>query len=120
MNKYWVGFDFDGVLVEFPGPGEPYGRDIPTMVNLLRLFIENGRQVKILSARAGNPASKAIVQDWLEYHNIDIQITDKKDFSLACIIDDLAVTSRAGELLTPLDTINTILSTLNFRLSPYA
>jgi hypothetical protein len=28
MNKYWVGFDFDGVLVEFPGPGEPYGRDI--------------------------------------------------------------------------------------------
>ena len=118
MNPYWVGFDFDGVLVEFPAPGEPYGRDIPDMVNLLRLLLDHGITVKIFSARAGNPISKSIVQSWLNLRGLNIPITDTKDFSLVAIFDDLAITSRAGTLLTPLPIVNTILSTLNFTISP--
>jgi len=119
MNQYWVGFDFDGTLVEFPAPGEPHGRDIPTMVNLLRLFLDNGIQVKIFSARARNPVSKSIVQFWLDSRGLqNVPITDTKDFFMAALFDDLAITSRAGTLLTPIPIVNTILSTINFSIQP--
>ena len=118
MNQYWIGFDFDGTLVGPPSNGRTHGDDIETMVNLLKLFLSHGITCKIFSARAGNPYSKAIVQSWLDSRGLTIDITDTKDFSLACIIDDLAITSRAGELLTPLPIVNTILSTLNFHIAP--
>ena len=119
MTELWIGFDFDGTLVGPPSNGRTHGDDIESMVSLLKLFISNGITVKIFSARAGNPYSRQIVQNWLDSRGLpNVPITDTKDFNLALIIDDLAITVKNGTIITPIDTVNHILSKLNFHISP--
>ena len=119
MSDLWIGFDFDGTLVGPPSNGRTHGDDYPIMVNLLKLFIDNGIQVKIFSARAGNPHSRQIVQNWLTSRGLNIPITDTKDFNLALIIDDLAIPVSRGEITSPISQVNQLLSRLNFSIHPY-
>ena len=108
----WVGFDFDGTLVEFPTPGQPHGPDIPPMVYALQ-ELSKLVPIRIFTARAGNPISKSIVQSRLNSHNLpDIPITDTKDFNLAFFFDDRAITihPKTGDILTTKPELTRILS----------
>lgn len=119
MTNLWVGFDFDGTLVGPPSGGKSYGDDYPAMLSLLKLLIEHNIQVKIFTARAAYPQSAAIVQDWITSRGLpNLPITDKKDFNLALIIDNYAISVKNGDLITPLIHTNTLLSQLGIQIQP--
>jgi hypothetical protein len=116
----WVGFDFDGALVKFPsGNGKTYGADNEEVVSFLRTLKQSGIEVRIFSARAGNDGSRAIVQGWLIEHGLsDVAITDRKDFSMAALLDDLAITidPATGQVMTHPSALNTIMARIGVRI----
>ena len=110
---YWVGFDFDGTLVEFPRAGQSHGGDIPSMVRLLRELVEQGVEVRIVTAKAAYPELTAVVQRWLDSHGIGgVKITDRKDFEMVALFDDLAISVEKGigTIKTDMDYANRLLS----------
>lgn len=63
----WVGVDLDGTLAEYHGWDDGrIGRPIEVMVRRIKLWLERGREVKIMTARASFPEMVVPVQDWLE------------------------------------------------------
>lgn len=113
LNKGWVGFDFDGTLCQFPYPdGLPYGPNQPKMVGILRNFIAAGAAVKIVTARASDPYTRASVNDWLRKNDFPaIPITDKKDWTMLALFDDRAITVDpiTGEVMTDIDSVSRML-----------
>jgi len=114
----WVGFDFDGVLVQFPDArsfaltGRNYGADNEAPLSFLRMLKQAGVEVRIFSALAGDDGSRAIVQRWLDEHELSgVAITDKKDFEMVAMLDDLAITidPADGQPVTHVDAMNAIL-----------
>lgn len=112
---WWVGFDFDGTLVRFPDgtTGKNYGADNTRVVELMRSLKKAGIPVKVVSARAVADASRAVVQAWLDGHELaDVPITDKKDFHMAALFDDLAISvdAASGRVVTPIGHANSIMA----------
>ncbi|MFA5169841.1 MAG: hypothetical protein WC420_03890 [Candidatus Paceibacterota bacterium] len=56
-TKGWIGVDLDGTLAEYSGwQGENHiGKPIPLMVDRVKQWISEGKEVKIFTARAYNP-----------------------------------------------------------------
>lgn len=103
----WIGVDFDGTLAtydaeNFPEAGEP----IPFMVNVVRDLLAEGREVRIVTARA----SKVIDPNNVTYTDADcalllepvrrfcvrefgteLLVTSEKDFEMESWYDDRAV-----------------------------
>ena len=53
-TKEWIGVDFDGTLVQdkaWEGP-ETCGEPIPLMINKVKIWLEDGKDVQIVTARA--------------------------------------------------------------------
>ena len=52
----WIGVDLDGTLAEFPEVYETYkiGKPIPAMVERVKKWIADGREVRIFTARVAN------------------------------------------------------------------
>jgi hypothetical protein len=89
----WWGVDFDGTIVEH-GTWVP----IPAMVARVRTWLEDGREVRIVTARAGGPdgpeKSQAIlaIQRWCEgFLGQRLEVTDRKDYMMVELWDDRAV-----------------------------
>lgn len=108
MSEGWVGFDLDGTLVvydEWRGAmhiGEP----IPSMVNLVKKYLEKGTEVRIVTARVsgldlapiGSPEYKEAgacaeaISAWsLRTFGRFLQITCSKDFNMLLLYDDRAI-----------------------------
>ena len=72
-----------------PGPGQPL---LPLMLRRVRLWLEKGLRVKIVTARAGDPEGLAATQAWLKIHGLpELEVTDKKDFGMIELWDDRAI-----------------------------
>ena len=56
-SRQWIGVDLDGTLAEAePWRGFDYiGKPVPNMLKRVRVWIELGYKVKIVTARAQNP-----------------------------------------------------------------
>lgn len=101
----WVGFDLDGTLaIASIGGLHPIGEPIPKMVEMCKQFLEDGWEVRIVTARAappfldpnGNPVtgSEMIqeVQDWTEKHlGVRLPVTCSKDYRMIRLFDDRAI-----------------------------
>lgn len=70
-NKEWIGVDFDGTLVQdqaWDGP-ETCGAPIPLMINKVKVWLKEGKDVQIVTARVSycvadlKPAKK-FVEGW--------------------------------------------------------
>ncbi len=98
-TKSWIGVDFDGTLARYDGwkgvgvIGEP----IPLMVERVKKWIDEGKQVKIFTARVAkneihrNVERKAI-EKWLENAGIKkLEVTSEKDHGMTELWDDRAV-----------------------------
>ena len=119
LTDLWIGFDFDGTLVGPPSNGRTHGDDYPAMLSLFRLFLESGIQVKIFTARAGNPHSRQIVQNWLNSRGLpNLPITDTKDSKLALIIDNYSIPVKNGDIITPIPYTNELLLPLGIQIQP--
>lgn len=90
----WIGVDLDGTLAEataWQGMGH-IGPPVPLMLRRVRLWLEKGLRVKIMTARAGDPEGVAATQAWLQAQGLPaLEVTDKKDFGMIELWDDRAI-----------------------------
>jgi hypothetical protein len=103
----WIGFDLDGTLayVDHDKPYNPMeiGAPIPKMVELCRMYLSEGYEVRILTARAsksqprGGLREAAYIQsmrniaEWCEKHiGTPLRVTSEKDYGMIMLYDDRA------------------------------
>lgn len=71
---------------------EYIGEPIQLMLDRVKRWLEEGREVKIFTARASRPGYEKPIQEWLEKHGIGgLEITNVKDFETEELWDDRAV-----------------------------
>lgn len=100
----WIGVDLDGTLAEY---GEWKGVDtigapIPLMVERVKAWLSEGREVKIFTARMHGHLAPLIgggmcdaltpIENWCKRHIGQVlDVTNKKDFGMIELWDDRAV-----------------------------
>lgn len=111
-SKGWYGYDLDGTLAIYSvwaGP-DIIGRPIPIAIAHLKGLLDQGKNVKIFTARVCSLqtpedilVSTATIEAWcLEHIGRVLPITAEKDFYLIEYYDDRAiqVEFNTGKLLT--------------------
>jgi len=100
----WIGVDLDGTLAyydQWRGISH-IGAPIAPMVSLVRRYLARGQEVRIFTARVGDPGYAAPIQAWCEKHiGRVLPITNVKDFACIMLYDDRAiqVVQNRGELV---------------------
>lgn len=99
-KRSWIGVDFDGTLSTYYGWNDPRnGKPIKIMVDRVKKWLEDGKVVKIMTARVSstnlNPRDildqRAYLQDWCEKHiGKRLEITCEKDHLMEELWDDRA------------------------------
>jgi hypothetical protein len=93
----WTGVDLDATLAMYDGwKGEEHiGEPIPAMVDKVKALLDQGKKVKIMTARVcpdGNKDIEAIrklIQDWCKEHIGQVlPITHEKDHQMEELWDD--------------------------------
>lgn len=101
----WIGVDFDGTLAMHPDPENPWpkcGRPIEKMVSMVRQWLTEGTEVRVVTARAASREHVRRVEDWCLWHLDQVlPVTDRKDFEMIALYDDRAVqvVPNKGELV---------------------
>lgn len=99
MSGGWIGVDLDGTLALYSGwvSIEHVGPPVDMMLQRVKNWIEDGRTVKIFTARVSVPEPKRsevirIIQDWCEKHGLPrLEVTNVKDFGMVELWDDRAI-----------------------------
>lgn len=105
----WIGVDFDGTLAEYHGwNGGKLGEPIPAMLDRVKRWISEGREVRIVTARVGATGftsgfghidshqfaddQRLKIAEWCRKHiGQALPITASKDFKMLELWDDRAV-----------------------------
>lgn len=90
----WIGVDLDGTLAEYGGwtGAGSIGRPIPLMLNRVRAWLDAGRDVRIFTARAGDPECLLAIEAWcVEHLGRVLPVTATKDYRMVALWDDRAV-----------------------------
>lgn len=89
----WIGVDFDGTLAEWtPGGGMPLGEPVQPMLERVKGWLSQGKEVRIFTARASTPELIPEVEAWCVKHiGQKLAVTCMKDFGCIEIWDDIAV-----------------------------
>ncbi len=101
-KRGWIGVDLDGTLARYDNwvHDMHIGEPIMPMVERVLGWLDDGYNVKIMTARIGyHPASRlsreekiAIIQKWcVEHIGQSLPVTDTKDFMMIELWDDRAV-----------------------------
>jgi hypothetical protein len=106
LENPWIGVDLDGCLAFYEDWHgiSVVGKPIPSMLKRVKDWLEEGKTVKIFTARAAS-GQKAInvVKAWLKHNGLpDLEVTHKKDHDMIELWDDHAVTveTNTGKILT--------------------
>lgn len=99
MNeKGWIAVDLDGTLAEYSGwvNEEHIGAPIPIMLERVKLWLSEGKDVRIFTARVGGerdvPRIKGFIEAWcLEHLGQALPITNRKDYGMVELWDDRCV-----------------------------
>lgn len=100
-KKPWIGVDLDGTLAhydEWRGI-EHIGAPIPAMVDRVKGWLREGKEVRIFTARVAEETeingihyARQYIQNWCREHiGAALPITNKKDFGMVELWDDRAV-----------------------------
>lgn len=99
-GKGWIGVDLDGTLAHYEGwQGiEHIGPPVELMVVRVRRWLQEGRKVKIFTARVSEPDPKLreviieVIHRWLEKAGLPrLEVTNVKDYGMVELWDDRAV-----------------------------
>lgn len=118
----WIGVDLDGTLAhydEWRGP-EHVGAPIPLMVERVKKWLSEGKDVRIFTARLafyeGNESEESVaehlkaataIQEWCRQHLGQVlPITHKKDFRMIELWDDRAVQVFPNTGIAVMDAVN--------------
>lgn len=119
----WIGVDLDGTLAEWTEQTSPVciGPPVLAMVKRVKAWIDEGRRVKIVTARVGvnvrsaaynehmaAESQRTIIRAWLDKHlgylySSTVEITSRKDLDMLALWDDMAVTveRNTGRPMSP-------------------
>lgn len=105
MAKGWIGVDFDGTLaktMDWRGHNDgKVGEPIWPMVERVKQWLSEGKEVRIMTARAGAGADQIhrdnINEFCLEVFGRTLPITCEKDFNMIELWDDRAVQVAVNE-----------------------
>lgn len=89
-NDGWIGVDLDGTLAEYTTyKGDDHvGKPIDKMVKRVRKWLDEGRDVRLFTARKPHPA----IRRWMVEHlGVALPITNVKDHHMQALYDDRAV-----------------------------
>ncbi len=101
----WIGVDLDGTLALWPPrQGQQIGDPIPAMVERVKRWLADGRDVRIMTARAAHCDERdlLLIQDWCQEHvGQELPVTCFKDFGMDVLFDDRArqVEMNTGRLI---------------------
>jgi hypothetical protein len=110
----WIGVDFDGTLAKYQYGEQGLGEPIPKMVDRVKKWLDEGTEVRIVTARAGHKESLGEevhnqmieeVKTWCKEHiGQELKVTANKDFGMLELWDDRAVQviPNTGEALRDL------------------
>lgn len=98
----WIGVDLDGTLAEYHGyaGAKEIGKPIPKMVERVKKWINEGKRVKIFTARVADDLKDGrdtrdvatAIKDWCQEHiGKRLEVTNVKDHRMAELWDDRAV-----------------------------
>ena len=95
----WIGVDLDGTLALHSGNTEDIGGPIPPMVNRVKKWLDEGKDVRIFTARVGRgPSAEERVQAvkdikvWCKrFIGKELPVTACKDYTMLELWDDRAV-----------------------------
>lgn len=90
----WIGVDLDGTLAHYVGWIGPdhIGEPIPAMLTRVLQWLDEGRTVKIFTARCCVPEQVPPILAWLERHGLGgLEVTNVKDFDMIELWDDRCV-----------------------------
>jgi hypothetical protein len=107
----WIGVDFDGTLSRLKGTSiDSTGEPIPEMVERVKRWLAQGKEVRIVTARVGctglvateasglrddavfADAQRKLIEDWCEKHiGQRLRVTAQKDYAMLELWDDRAV-----------------------------
>lgn len=98
-TRGWIGVDLDGTLAYYEsgyGIGDVIGPPLAPMVDRVKQWLEDGREVRILTARASHPKfsenTRRAIEGWcLEHIGQVLPITCVKDYEMEVLYDDRAV-----------------------------
>ena len=99
MVNGWIGVDLDGTLAHYIGwvGAEHIGDPIPLMMENVKRWLQEGREIKIFTARACVPEQIPPIKAWLIKHGLpDLEITNVKDFGMIALYDDRCVQVRTN------------------------
>jgi hypothetical protein len=106
VTREWIGVDLDGTLARSSAwkGSDHIGEPIPAMVDRVKVWLSEGKDVRLFTARAFNPSREEVdlMADWCEKHlGRIIPITCEKDMHMAALYDDRAVQviKNTGELV---------------------
>lgn len=106
----WVGLDLDGSVAHYSiWQGiEHIGDPIPSVIDLTRKLLRQGKTVKIFTARMAEPDPikrnmvRHYIREWCVKHiGVALEATNIKDFNMVALIDDraIAVEKNTGRIL---------------------
>ena len=94
-SMQWIGVDLDGTLAEAdPWQGfEHIGKPVPLMIKRIKIWLQMGYRVKIVTARFQNPEEAVPpIRKWLEKQGLPpLEITNAKDMDMIELWDDRCV-----------------------------
>ena len=96
MSDGWIGVDLDGTLSVYDGWHGccHIGPPVQKMVDRVKGWLASGYTVKVMTARAGDedPRVVPMIKAWCK-ENIgqELEVTDRKDYSMIELWDDRAV-----------------------------
>lgn len=92
----WIGVDLDGTLAKQPEDKkyvpDRIGEPVAAMLKRVREWIDDGKTVKIFTARADDEKAVTAIKKWLQKHDLpDLDVTNLKDPGMTEFWDDKAV-----------------------------
>jgi hypothetical protein len=96
-NNGWIGVDLDGTLAHYDGwkGVEHIGVPVPAMVKRVQHWLEEGKDVRIFTARVGVEDTVELthvvgfIQRWcVDYIGCVLPVTNVKDFAMVELYDD--------------------------------
>ena len=136
QGKGWIGVDLDGTLATYGGwkPDGGVGDPVPAMVSRVRQWLQEGRDVRIMTARVcpndltgpdGPLAQRPIIEAWcLANLGKVLPITATKDYQMVELWDDRAVgvIPNTGQQASASDLVTAAKDVMDWinALAPYA
>lgn len=109
-ERQWIGVDLDGTLCETENwqGFEHVGKPVPLMLKRVKIWLEMGYKVKIVTARAAEEPEVAIppIKAWLKEQGLpDLEVTNGKDMDMIELWDDrcVQVIPNTGKPVTPME-----------------